>query len=730
MKAQNITLFFSLLIFAFTLNAQNSWTMLTPAPQENTINCIKKIPGTNKLIAVCSGSTIMFSLDYGYTWQIFHNPAGKDNDFVCQSTIFLSEDVGFISGSYASILKTNDGGLTWNEVYAGSNNASYLFYDFAFKNQVGIAVGYLGHIVRTLDEGETWTEVASGVTYQLNALDFCLDEKVIAVGSDENQIVVSYDSGQTWETETINPSVTNGILRDIKFVTNSVGFILASGSPQNKILRTIDGGATWNIVYTGYYSPRAIDNYDDMHIAVSCHREIYESGVLLSENNGLTWEEFSCYSGFSWNANWSIVLINDIMDLIMAGNMGMMFWSSAGYIWNNLYERTFWGEIYQVQFLNQNNGFVLAESHTGGMAASDILNTHDGGLTWNLCGSIGNYQGTFFSISPEVYILAYYLSNLMLKKTTDGGFTWTYVNTGFYFEPYCIKFNDVNNGLITGEGYIIKTTDSGETWQEVIPGGGWIYFYFDIEYLSPDTVFAVGEGMPNETIITKSFDGGITWIVNIIGNYGPAQDICFVTGNTAFLACQNNTILNSTDGGETWYETVLNNSNPIEFKSISFPSQNIGFAVGDGSYENIVKTIDGGETWYPINSHTTSGLNSVYFFDDNTGLVFGENGVVLKTTTGGITGFEEPSFLYSGKFMEIYPNPFTNKVNINLKLSENIYSGQITIFDMTGKALLNFRIVETINNIEFISDDLNAGIYFVVLSVSSGVVETKKIIKL
>jgi len=710
-------------------DAQPSWTMLTPAPQENSVNSIKKIPGTNKLIAVCSGSTIMFSQDQGNSWQIIRNPGGKDNDYICQSTIFLNQDIGFISGSYASILKTTDGGLNWYEVYAGSNNTSHLLYDFAFSEQVGLAVGYSGKIVRTVDEGENWSEVASGVTYQLNALDFCLNEKVIVGGSDETQIVVSYDSGQTWETENINPSVTYGIIRDIKFVTDTTGIIAVSGSGESKILRSTDGGSNWDIVYSGYYSPRAIDNYSDTDIAVSCHREIYESGALLSQNGGLTWQESSAF-GMAWNANKSIVLINNNMDIIIGGDMGVMFWSMGGLTWNDLYERTFWGDIYQVQFLDQYTGFALAESHTGGMEASDLRKTDDGGLTWNLCGGIGNYHGAFFSFSSGAYILAYYLSNLMLNKTTDGGLTWTFVNTGFDFEPYCIKFKDINNGLITGEGYVIKTSDSGETWQEVIPGGGWFGYYYDIEYLSANKIFLAGEGEYLSTIVAESIDNGNTWVVDTIGDFGAAKDIFFVDENTAFLACQSNTILKSTDGGETWYETILNNTNPVEFKSINFPSQNTGYAVGDGSHENIVKTIDGGETWNSINSHTTSGLNCVHFFDENTGLIFGENGVVMKTTTGGITGFEEKRSAGTECLFEVTPNPFTNYIEIRFNQAGINFSSQLLIYDVTGPLITTIPINASMKCLTISTSFLKSGVYFYQIKTETGIIETRKMIKL
>ena len=40
-------------------------------------------------------------------------------------------------------------------------------------------------------------------------------------------------------------------------------------------------------------------------------------------------------------------------------------------------------------------------------------------------------------------------------------------------------------------------------------------------------------------------------------------------------------------------------------------------------------------TWDALSSGTNILLNSIYFTDDNTGYVIGENGIILKTTNGG-----------------------------------------------------------------------------------------------
>ena len=163
-----------------------------------------------------------------------------------------------------------------------------------------------------------------------------------------------------------------------------------------------------------YYYPRAIDNYDDMHIAISCYWGNYESGVIVSDDGGQTWSEFPNY-GFSNGAAQTIVVTSQVSDFIMAGDMGMIYGSDGEGNWEDLYERTFWGDIYQVQFLDENTGFAMAEGHQGGIAYSDFLLTLDGGLTWSYEGGLETYSGSFFAFSPSIYMLADNLDQLVLR---------------------------------------------------------------------------------------------------------------------------------------------------------------------------------------------------------------------------------------------------------------------------------------------------------------------------
>ena len=90
----------------------------------------------------------------------------------------------------------------------------------------------------------------SGVDFQLNAVDICLSQKLIAVGADDEHYLVSPDAGLTWEIITIENSMQYGNFSDVKFITSSTGLACISGS-SNKVLRTIDAGETWDVVYSG-----------------------------------------------------------------------------------------------------------------------------------------------------------------------------------------------------------------------------------------------------------------------------------------------------------------------------------------------------------------------------------------------------------------------------------------------------------------------------------------------
>jgi photosystem II stability/assembly factor-like uncharacterized protein len=175
---------FNFLLFQ-NIFAQQAWNRILSLPQENTINDMMLIPGTNKLVAVCEGSTVMYSSDFGESWELQYNPAGLNNYANLKSVYYLDASTGFISTSNALILKTTNGGSSWTQVYSGVPAIS--FNDFHFiDNNIGYACGNHGWIIKTTDGGETWDYLSSSVIEHLLQIEFVSDTKgfILTASSD------------------------------------------------------------------------------------------------------------------------------------------------------------------------------------------------------------------------------------------------------------------------------------------------------------------------------------------------------------------------------------------------------------------------------------------------------------------------------------------------------------------------------------------------------------------
>ncbi len=366
----------------------------------------------------------------------------------------------------------------------------------------------------------------------------------------------------------------------------------------------------------------------------------YSNLVITTNDGGETWTEQPVpgIEGVSDN----YICYNDNF-LYITGLSGKMYRSSDdGGTWERIDNRTFNDNIYQMQFLNDNTGFALSTDYGSGVASSGLFKTDNGGKTWERIANLINSNGAFCFINENTGMYCYEGIGTTIAKTEDGGETWTFTDfTDISLNPYVIKFFDDNNGLIAGEGPILRTTDAGETWQEIYWNSETYEGISDIFYKSENEVYITGEVVGSGTFVGKSVNGGETWEITGLGSYGGGKSIVFTDENTAFIACGNTAILKSTDGGEIWAETAVNTSNYIEFKQLSFPSGNTGYAVGEGNYENFFMTTDGGETWNPVNSGCSASFNSLHFFDENNGLVGGGMGV-LFSISNELTQFNPP----------------------------------------------------------------------------------------
>lgn len=699
--------------------AQAPWTRVTPTPVEQSINDIVRIPGTERIMAVADGSTLMTSDNQGESWNISLHPANLQNDYRMNDIYFLDNQTGFIGGGGNSILKTIDGGETWSLKYVGGSLYSgYVASEISFMNDsTGFALGDFGELLKTTDRGETWIvadtfQWAFGL-HKVNNLKAYINNQY------PGNWIKTTDGGETWVTENIPFGNPGEYISDVEFLNDSTAIASLSNfnTGECKIFRTTDDCETWTEVYTPSWdlAVNKFNFFDELNGIALCWSVQYQSSILVTSDGGLTWSEIE--DPIDWQ-NMNVTCYYDQNVLLAAGSNGFIYKSTdAGFSWNELSERELGSEIFEVQFVNENVGFLTCYALGGGVLVIDLHKTTDGGQTWNSFQNPGVYPSAFYFMSENLGYLADG-SEFFIYNNGE----WEMFNTGFDFAANDIKFYNDLTGIIAGEGRVIKTTDGGSTWSDITPLPNQGITYDNIEFSSTENIFVTSDDK-----VFRSFDGGWSWQLSSLSEYYNINDFCLLNGDTAFI-CAGNAILKSVDGTVTWTPGDVNINGYFYGNSISFPTPSVGYAAGYGEYNNIVKTTDGGLTWNSLTPISSAELSCVYFSDENNGLVFGDLGLVMKTETGGVVSAGNIPIAEENINFFVNPNPFSRELSIGFN-RQPVFPVDMTISDITGKTISDYVIKDS-SEAMISTDRLKSGVYILSIVYQDGSIETRKVIKL
>lgn len=111
---------------------------------------VVKVEG-QKLVAVGERGHILFSQD-GHSWTQAQVPVQSN----MSSVYFINQQQGWAVGHDATILVTDDGGLSWQLQHYAPETDKPLFDLYFADAQKGIAVGAYGIFYRTDDGGNSW----------------------------------------------------------------------------------------------------------------------------------------------------------------------------------------------------------------------------------------------------------------------------------------------------------------------------------------------------------------------------------------------------------------------------------------------------------------------------------------------------------------------------------------------------------------------------------------------
>ncbi len=275
-----------------------------------------------------------------------------------------------------------------------------------------------------------------------------------------------------------------------------------------------------------------------------------------------------------------------------------------------------------------NSIFAISPTDVACAGTARIIDTQDGGVTWNSPISGITFNTVSSGISTSWLGLS--LSGWYVKVNNPGGVLLT---SGIIDSINSLHFSTPNCATAVGlVGKIETSSDSGATWTTRSFTGLTLN---SVWYASPTKGLACGVFGS----IKRTLNGGITWATVTCPVIQNLNGVTFADSLTGYIVGNNGTFLKTIDGGATWTSMPLSVANTLN--GVYFVSPDTGYVVGTAGL--IKNTTNGGVTWTTMNSGTTQILRSVHFANSGTGWVCGDGGTILKycpyiPTSGVITG--------------------------------------------------------------------------------------------
>ncbi len=206
------------------------------------------------------------------------------------------------------------------------------------------------------------------------------------------------------------------------------------------------------------------------------------------------------------------------------------------------------------------------------------------------------------------------------------------------------------------------------------------------------------------------------------------RSVIFLDTLHGYILGDNGIILKTTDGGLLW---ELVSSPYSSLKAMKFVDTNMGWVVADNG--KIFRTLDGGQQWEAQESGVQSNLTSVDFINNYSGVIVGEEGIILTTKNGGaITSVENDYHNALPKIFELqqnYPNPFNPITRIFFSLPTDGFT-MLKVYDILGReivTLINEEKSAGTYSVNFDASNLASGIYFYSI-IAGKFSETKKMV--
>lgn len=385
-------------------------------------------------------------------------------DPVLPETIYTGTSGGMWYYAYGVYRSTN-GGLSWEAANTGLPDYASIGELKAIPGESGSLYAAASSLYQSDDGGTNWTEIDLGLNANgVSAVDFCsLETDAIFIGS-------GY-----------------GLLKMASWYDKAA---LMGVAPVNVDAVAVDPSNT-DIIYAGGYT------------------------IYKSENGGVSWEINNIGLGTLTQGCKGIVIDPANTDVIYTGN-----YHTHGNVYKSIDAAATWDTSLADVAIKD----IAIDPHgsdtiyTGGLAepyVGALFKSIDAGGSWNIIDGSIIQSIAIDPVRPGVLYAGTH--NEGVKKSTDGGATWSFVNNGLpepgievdFFDAIAIDPLDPDVlycGTI-GAG-IYKSINGGAEWFEANSGLPYLDVRdIEIDPIRPSIVYAGVYGYG----VSRSIDGGRNW---------------------------------------------------------------------------------------------------------------------------------------------------------------------------------------------------------------------------
>lgn len=162
------------------------------------------------VVLMCVGCSNVPSTSYN-PWEVISLPTDAK-----LLDIGFSENPkhGYIVGSNATLLETNDGGETWQPIKLELDDPKYRFNTVSFSGKEGWIAGEPALLLHTTDEGRSWSRIPLSEKLPGSPINIvALGQNTAEMATDVGAIYKTTDGGQNWKAQ-VEAAV--GVVRNMK----------------------------------------------------------------------------------------------------------------------------------------------------------------------------------------------------------------------------------------------------------------------------------------------------------------------------------------------------------------------------------------------------------------------------------------------------------------------------------------------------------------------------------